>query len=97
MMRESGERDISAFTAMITLGERESQHLRSELRIIIEHLEEITHAKEQDRVGITRLDLVVLFQHRCGHGDCFCLKPRSAVLKSDGASNQKEQSRKIIR
>ena len=65
--RHAGERD-----AVAAAGERDAQQLGGALGVVEEHLVEVAHAEEQDRVLVPRLDVAVL-QHerrveRIGHG-----------------------------
>ena len=45
-------------------GERDLEDGRGLLRVLVEHLEEVAHAIEQDGVRVLRLHLEVVAQHR---------------------------------
>ena len=50
--------------AALARGERDLEDGRRLRRVLVEHLEEVAHAIEQDRVGVLRLHLEVVAQHR---------------------------------
>ena len=56
--RHAGERH-----AVAPGGERDAEHPRAQLGVVEEHLVEVAHPEEQDRVAMPRLDLAVL-QHQ---------------------------------
>src|SRR5437899_7369468 len=51
--------------AVVARRESEAQFARGELRVVLEHLVEVTHPEEQDGVGVSRLDLAILLHQRC--------------------------------
>ena len=55
---DEGRRPVGA------VGERDAQNPAGLDRIVAERLVEIAHAEEQDRIGVNRLDLVVLLHQR---------------------------------
>ena len=55
---DEGRRPVGA------AGERDAQNPAGLDRIVAERLVEIAHAEEQDRIGVNRLDLVVLLHQR---------------------------------
>ena len=69
------DRDTRERDAVAACGQRDVQRARSDLRVLVEHLVEIAHPEEEDRVGVTRLDLPVLGEERrssgIGHGTCY--------------------------
>ncbi len=61
--RNAGEGHVDG-AAVVARRERETQLPRSEPGVIIEHLVEVSHSEEQDRVGIPRLDVAILLHQR---------------------------------
>src|SRR6185437_4685052 len=59
----AGERNLRR-AAVVARGERQSEGSRRQLGIIIKHLIELAHAKEQNRVLMAILDLAVLLHER---------------------------------
>ena len=64
MMRETGQRGL-AFRPGTSLGEDDSQDPGRLLGVVPEGLIKITHAKQEHRIGILRLDAVVLLHQGC--------------------------------
>ncbi len=64
LMRHAAHRRF-VFGAALARGERDLENGRRLRRVLVEHLEEVTHAIEQDRVRVLRLHLEVVAQHRC--------------------------------
>ena len=65
--RHARERYVGG-TAIIARGERESEHSRGGLGVLVEHLVEVAHAEEKDRALMPRLDLAILLHHGRRHG-----------------------------
>ena len=64
--RNTGERHVGS-AAVVPGGERETEDACRGLRVVVEHLVELAHAKEQDRVLMPRLDLAILLHERGLH------------------------------
>jgi hypothetical protein len=61
--RHAGQRHLRR-AAVVPRGQREVQRARRHLGVLVEHLVEVAHPEEQDRVGMPRLDLPVLRHQR---------------------------------
>ena len=78
--RHAGERHFGR-AAVVARRERQAEHARRRLGVVVEHLVEVAHPEEQDRALMPRLDLPVLLHQRrrdgAAHG---CAAPRSLGL-----------------
>ncbi len=54
---------------LFAAGQRQVEHPGGRLGVVVKHLIEIPHAKQQDRVRAGRLGIQVLLHHRGGHGE----------------------------
>ena len=52
-----------AFGALLAAGQREVQHAGGRLGVVVEHLVEVAHAKQQQRVGTRPLRFLILLHH----------------------------------
>src|SRR6266480_583148 len=57
--RDAGQGDLAG-TTVVPRGQRQAECPRRDLCVFVEHLVEVTHPEEQNRVLMTRLDLPVL-------------------------------------
>ena len=73
--RHAAHRNVLALM-LAPLGERDAERARSDLGVLEEQLVEIAHAVEQEAIGVRRLDLEILCDHRRGAGSVF--SPRGA-------------------
>ncbi len=64
MMRHTGERN-RVLAPFVSGRQSKTKNTRGDLGIVEEHLVEITHAEEQYRVALLRLDRRVLLHHGC--------------------------------
>ena len=68
---------------LVPSGEGQPQHVRANLCIVVKQFVEIAHAKEEDRVGVRRLQFGVLVHHRAlRHGPA----PESGLFSTDGGT-----------
>ncbi len=71
------DRDTGQRHPVAAGGQGDAQHPRRDLGVVVEHLVEVAHPEEEDRVGVTRLDLAVLDQEwGVGHGKEVSREPR---------------------
>ena len=61
--RDAGERHVRG-AAVVARRQREAEHARRRLGVVIKHLVELAHAEKQDRVLMPALDLAVLLHER---------------------------------
>ena len=78
--RDAAHRDVVA-VVLAAFRQGDVQRLGRRHRVVKEHLVEVTHPVEQQRVGVLRLDLQILCHHRCdvGHGPSLPLGPKRYI------------------
>ena len=82
MPREACHRNWGS-RRLVSRGEGQPQHVRANLGIVVKQFVEIAHAKEEDRVGVRRLQFGVLVHHRAlRHGPA----PESGLSSTDGGT-----------
>ncbi len=62
MVRKAGHGD--RILPLVATGERKVEHTRGGFGIVMEQLIEVTHAKEQERIGTRRFGIQILLHHR---------------------------------
>ena len=54
------------FSPLSRLVKRQAQHAGRRLGVVVKHLVEVAHAKQQQRIGTRRLGVLILLHHRRG-------------------------------
>src|SRR5262249_31690146 len=64
---DAGQRHVGCST-VVARRQRETEHPRCSLGVVVKHLVKLAHAEKQDRVLVTALDLAILLHERRLHG-----------------------------